>query len=234
MSNQQRRLAAISSQLNASQNKKNSMTRSAINLDQNWVFKQSGPDAKVPNFLPTARFPTDVYSDLLHHAIIPDPFRGMNEQDVQWVSEKTWVYRTSFNTPKSVLTARKAFLIFEGLDTFAKVKLNDVEILRTDNMFIKYDIDVKEFLQLTADNILEIIFENPVDEADEVMRRLPNHKWGTMGGDPKRTAVRKAQYHFVRLPKNDQSTLLRADLGLGLGTATHNMWPLEAHKIGNI
>ena len=182
------------------------MARSILELDENWGFKQSGPDAIVPDYLPTARFPTDVYSDLLHHGLIPNPFRGMNEQEVQWVSEKTWLYQTSFQTPKDAFTTRKAMLIFDGLDTFAVVRLNGVEILRTDNMFIRYEVDVRRLLHLETDNVLEIRFENAVEKADNVMKSYPNHKWGTMGGDPKRTAVRKAQYHFVgtwlNLPEN--------------------------------
>jgi beta-mannosidase len=197
MSNQQRRFAAISAQLNAPKDTNNNIARSVLNLDKKWLFKQSGHDAIVPSLLPTARFPTEIYSDLLHHTINPDPFRGMNEQDVQWVAEKIWVYQISFNTPKSALSARKAVLVFEGLDTFATVKLNGTEVLRTENMFIRYEADVRKLLQPDADNILEIIFENAANKADAVMKSLPDHKWGTMGGDPKRTAVRKAQYHFV-------------------------------------
>lgn len=197
MSNHQRRLDAISAQLNTSKPIEHNMARSVLELDKNWLFKQSGPDAIVPEFLPTARFPTDVYSDLLRHNLVPDPFRGMNEQDVQWVSEKTWIYQTSFKTPKDASKASHAVLIFEGLDTFASVKLNGAEILQTDNMFIRYEVEVGRLLHPEADNILEISFEDAVDKADEVMKAFPNHKWGTMGGDPKRTAVRKAQYHFV-------------------------------------
>ena len=73
-----------------------------------------------------------------------------------------------------------------------------VEILKTENMFIRYEVEVQMLLHPYADNILEISFENAVEKADEAMKSLPNHKWGTMGGDLKRTAVRKAQYHFVR------------------------------------
>lgn len=216
MSAQQKRLAAISAQLHTSKNITNTIARSVVNLDKNWLFKQSGFDAVVPDFLPTARFPTDVYSDLLHNSIIQDPLRGMNEQDVQWVSEKTWVYQTSFSAPKSVSTAQRAVLFFEGLDTYAIVKLNGVEILRTENMFIRYEVDVNQFLQPDVDNTLEIVFENAMEKAEEVMRRLPDHKWGTMGGEPKRTAVRKAQYHFVGTPESFERDLLTTPrVGIG-------------------
>jgi beta-mannosidase len=197
MSTQQKRIAAISAHFNESKPVRGNMSRSVLELDKNWLFKQLGSDPVVPDFLPTATFPTDVYSDLLHHALIPDPFRGMNEKTVQWVSEETWMYQTSFQTPKSALLARKAMLVFEGLDTFATVKLNGEEILRTENMFIRYEADVRKLLHPDADNVLEITFENAAEEAVKVMTSFPHHKWGTMGGDPKRTAVRKAQYHFV-------------------------------------
>lgn len=198
MSTQQKRIAAISAHFNASKYGGVDEARSVLRLDKDWLFKQLGADAVVSEFLPTARFPTDIYSDLLHHGLIPDPFRGLNEQDVQWVSEKAWIYRTTFETPKNASKCRKAVLIVEGLDTFATVTLNGKEILSTDNIFIRYDVDVKTLLRPDGANVLEIVFENAVEKAEVVMKSLSYHKWGTMGGNPKRTAVRKAQYHFVR------------------------------------
>jgi beta-mannosidase len=65
--------------------------------------------------------------DLLADNHIPDPFIGTNEKDVQWVDSKNWVYTTHF-TASPETTGYHSALLFEGLDTFAKVELNDVQI----------------------------------------------------------------------------------------------------------
>jgi beta-mannosidase len=60
---------------------------------------------------------------------IPDPFIGKNEADVQWVHSKTWAYKTTFEFQPS---RQHEFvdMVFDGLDTFATVKLNGREILK--------------------------------------------------------------------------------------------------------
>src|SRR6266511_3411077 len=37
-----------------------------------------------------------IYLDLMAAGLIPDPFIGTNEKDVQWVHLKDWVYRSTF------------------------------------------------------------------------------------------------------------------------------------------
>ena len=60
--------------------------------------------------------PGNNFSDLLNHGFIPDPFYGTNEDSVQWVAEREWVYRTIF----APTLANNQTLIFNGLDTMLK------------------------------------------------------------------------------------------------------------------
>lgn len=179
----------------ASQNKM--AERRVIPIDKGWVFRQA--DDGNSEFLPVAQFPTNVHLDLIHHEIIPDPYIGKNENDVQWVGEKAWVYRTTFVTP-SLEEGEKAVLAFDGLDTYATVLLNGKEILKTENMFIPERIDVSHHLKdRTKENHLEITFESAFLVGMQTKERYPEHYWGCWNGDPSRLAVRKAQYHYVRL-----------------------------------
>ena len=50
------------------------------NIHQNWEFKET-----TDTNWNTASVPGNVYSDLLSHNKIPDPFLGSNELNVQWV-----------------------------------------------------------------------------------------------------------------------------------------------------
>ncbi len=171
--------------------------RTVIPVDKNWVFKQA--DDEFSKFLPVAQFPTNVHLDLLHNNLIPDPFIGKNENDVQWIGEKAWVYKTAFTSPK-VREGSKAVLAFDGLDTYATVTLNGHEILKTENMFIPERVDVTSLLNKGKENELEITFDSTFLIGKKLVEKHPGHKWGCWNGDASRLAARKAQYHYVGLP----------------------------------
>ncbi|KAI0160719.1 beta-mannosidase [Xylariaceae sp. FL1272] len=161
-------------------------------IDQHWEFKQTekGDDT----YLPVAQFPTNIHLDLLAHSLIPDPFIGKNELEVQWVGETAWVYRTRFTT---VDKSHKAVLAFDGLDTFAEVWLNGKMILETDNMFIPERVEVTDVLANAGDeNELLIKFDIAYFRGWKRVEDHPDHKWGCWNGDSARLAVRKSQYHF--------------------------------------
>lgn len=166
--------------------------RKVIPVDKNWEFKQvDDDDAK---FLSVAQFPTNVHLDLLHHGLIPDPYVGKNELDVQWIGERSWVYRTTFTAP-AVQDGAAAVLAFDGLDTFATVVLNGAEVLVSDNMFTPQRVDVTSTLR-EGDNELAVTFDSAYLRGWEEVEKHPGHKWGCWNGDSSRLAVRKAQYEF--------------------------------------
>ena len=172
-------------------------------IEKNWTFKQA--DNKDSKFLPVAQFPTNVHLDLIANKIIPDPFIGKNENNVQWIGEAVWVYKTTFPSPKPSEKERstvKAVLTFDGLDTFATVVLNGKEILKTENMFIPERADVTTHLQKEGDNEMEITFDSAYIKGCSILEKHPRHHWGCWNGDTSRLAVRKAQYHWVYISPN--------------------------------
>jgi len=158
---------------------------SILNLDKGWQFNQQGQDKTYP-----AKVPGTVHTDLLQNQLIPDPFYGENEQKVRWVEDQTWVYETSFDLSSAVLTNEHQELVFEGLDTYAKVYLNEQVILEADNMFRTWKIPVKHLLK-AKNNQLRIVFEPVVAKARALAAQLPY----TLPGEEK-VFVRKAQYQF--------------------------------------
>lgn len=172
----------------------------SIPIDQNWTFRQA--DNESSDFLPVSQFPTNVHLDLLAHKLIPDPFIGKNELDVQWVGEAVWLYRTHFATPTPSTTSTgggsRSVLAFDGLDTFATVRLNGKQILKTDNMFTPERVDVTDLLRGAGEeNELEMEFESAYLKGWAGVEEHPEHAWGCWNGDNSRLAVRKAQYHWV-------------------------------------
>ena len=109
-----------------------------------------------------ATVPGCVHLDLLANDLIPEPFYGTNEKDVQWISDKDWSYKLIFEPKPDLLNQKTILLKFNGLDTYAEVLLNEKQILETDNMFHPWEADVKGLLK-EGDNELLVHFFSPIN-----------------------------------------------------------------------
>lgn len=127
-------------------------------LHTGWEFSMYGSNEWLP-----AQVPGTVHQDLIAHDKLPDPFYGMNEQKIQWVEKEDWLYRTSFVLTEDELAHEGAFLVFEGLDTYADVFLNGARLLGADNMFVGYRVPVKGVLK-KGENKLLVRFRSPIRE----------------------------------------------------------------------
>ena len=136
-----------------------------------------------------AEVPGNNFSDLLKHNFIPDPFYGTNEDSIQWVSERNWQYKSQFSVPKSTLENEKQLLVFSGLDTYAKVYLNDSLILQANNMFRTWEVDVSDILK--KNNTLLIKFDAASKIETEKQTTLG---YSLPGGE--RVFTRKAGFHY--------------------------------------
>lgn len=182
-----------------------SVLRKSILLNTGWRCRSGGDlNCTSPGPWYQARpLPTNIHLDLLANGIIPDPYIAKNEQQVQWVGEQTWIYETTFDFPTDVFPREneKIVLVFEGLDTFAIVKLNGREILTSNNMFVGHRVEItRETLLLNGTHnsqTLQIIFDNAQQMAEEEIAKRPDHKWLTFNSSACRLAARKAQYHYV-------------------------------------
>jgi beta-mannosidase len=173
--------------------KSGEMSKITTALSKGWSFKRASESSDC--FRPARQVPTEIFLDLLEHSLIPDPFLKKNELDVQWVGEEDWEYSVTFPTPTA--KGNKTEIVFEGLDTYATVTLNCVEILKSSNMFTPYRVDITEHLKKSGDNRLSIVFESAFLKGKKVKEQYPDFHWGCWNGDPSRLAVRKAQYHYV-------------------------------------
>jgi beta-mannosidase len=158
-------------------------TAQTISLS-NWSFKQS-----TSNKWLSAEVPGTVHTDLLRNKIIRDPLVDDNEKKVQWVGEANWEYKTEFSCNESLLSKPQIKLVFEGLDTYAEVFLNDSLILIADNMFRTWKVDVKSILR--RKNIIYVKFKAP-----EAIAKAEAQKLSYSLPEGLRSFTRKAQYHY--------------------------------------
>ncbi len=149
--------------------------------------------ATVPGVVPT---------DLLANKLIPDPYYGENEKTLQWMGLTDWEYRTTVQLTAAELAHGHVEMVFDGLDTFADVYVNDVAVLHADNMFRTWRVDAKPVLRVGA-NTLRVELHSAIEtmlpqvkamavKLPTVMQIVPISEEGT----PVDPYVRKAPYSF--------------------------------------
>ena len=104
-------------------------------MSGSWQFQKQGDSLWFP-----AQVPGTVQTDLFANNQIPDPYYSDNEAENKWIENENWVYRKHFNWSKS--NNQHADLVFEGLDTYATVYLNDHRLFSSDNMFRSYKLNI--------------------------------------------------------------------------------------------
>jgi beta-mannosidase len=147
-----------------------------------------------------ATVPGVVQTDLLANKLIPDPFYQDNEKRLQWISYADWEYQTSFDVDAATMGHEHLEMVFEGLDTFADVYLNDKKILTADNMFRRWRVDVKPQLK-TGANTLRVVLHSPITKMLPYVKGLPfllvSPNDASAPGEPAVSPyVRKAPYQF--------------------------------------
>ncbi|KAI1072862.1 hypothetical protein LB507_011455 [Fusarium sp. FIESC RH6] len=164
-----------------------------VDLATGWKLKRS--DEGDDTWMTVEKVPTVVHLDLLNNKKIPDPFVGTNELDVEWVGEHSWTYETTFNGP-AISDNAQVYLLLDGLDTLAHVRLNGTTILKSDNMFLSHRVDITALLQQSKSNTLSIEFDSALLAGRALEKEHSEHNFVAFNGEASRLAVRKAQYHW--------------------------------------
>lgn len=110
----------------------------------------------------SAIVPGCVHTDLQRHKLIPDYFWRDNNEQCKWIENEDWTYACTFDCAS---TDEKTVLHFDGLDTYATVKLNGETVGEAHNMFIPHAFDVSGKLKKKS-NLLEVCFRSPVKEVE--------------------------------------------------------------------
>src|SRR5256714_827655 len=169
----------------------NNIPKIVIPVQTGWEFREVGKDAWAKAVVPGC-----VHTDLLNNKLIEDPFYRDNEQKQQWIGKTDWEYQTTINATPALLTHKQIELVFEGLDTYASVFLNDEPVLNADNMFRTWRVDCKRFLKPGA-NTLRIRFRSPINEILPLMAKM-KYELPASNDQGEKTSphTRKAPYQY--------------------------------------
>jgi beta-mannosidase len=93
-------------------------------VGEDWIWRDSvQPNTPDVRWWRKGTVPGTVLHDLLRNGEVPDPYYERNSLLVEWVPERTWVYRKSFAVDES-LRGRRVQLHFKGVDYAARFFLN--------------------------------------------------------------------------------------------------------------
>ncbi|MBN2304915.1 MAG: glycoside hydrolase family 2 protein [Anaerolineae bacterium] len=174
-------------------------------MDANWKFHDYAPGEGLAAGAFTAEFdsagwldisvPGDVHSALLAAGRIEDPFYDQNENKCAWIEEREWWYRLAFSGPlRPPDPDERLQLVFHGLDTFATVWLNGIELGRHKNMFTPAVFDVTRHVRPGQPNTLALCFDRPLDYVAGFTGRFGEFQ--SWGPNEERVFMRKAQFGY--------------------------------------
>ena len=142
--------------------------------------------------------PGDVFSALLAAGQIPDPYFGLNEDQVQWVIERDWAIERTVEVTPELLAAPSVYLNAASLDTFTEISINGKAVGTTGNQFRRFRFEVRPFLKPGA-NTIRVLFRSAAQEAKAraAKQSYPIPSIGPAGGAkvPHFNLIRKAQCH---------------------------------------
>ncbi|PHH70346.1 hypothetical protein CDD80_6071 [Ophiocordyceps camponoti-rufipedis] len=129
---------------------------------QQWQLQNHRLGIDVPGTVPS-----HVHLDLQRAGVIDDPYRGLGEFSLRWVAWANWTYVSRLQGLSHHRQQTTTHLIFDGLDTIARVSVCGHEVGSTDNQFRQWRFDVSSALTdcHDSDPELRVVFASAPEAA---------------------------------------------------------------------
>ena len=111
----------------------------------------------------SAKVPGNVELDLLASGKIKNPEVGINIYDLRKYEAYQWWYSRTFESPR-LNNGERAEMVFEGLDCFGTIWINNHLVGNTDNMLISHRFDITNLLNPQGNNTIHIRIDPAVIE----------------------------------------------------------------------
>ncbi|MFV0503975.1 MAG: glycosyl hydrolase 2 galactose-binding domain-containing protein [Lachnospirales bacterium] len=154
-----------------------------ISIENNWILKVNNKEF-------TTEIPTSVYSTLLNHKVIEDPYYRDNELSLLSLNEEDYKFETFFSVDE---LKNNTELVFEGLDTLCDIYLNDVFLGSTNNMYRQWIFSVTDNLKI-GKNSLKVVCKSPTKFIKDEDRK--HHLGGSIHAMVGFPHIRKAHCMF--------------------------------------
>ncbi len=144
--------------------------------------------------------PADVRMPLIEKGLIKDPVRSDYCLESEWVEQRSWWFRKTFEVKEEILENDIVELVLERLDTRSDIFVNDTFIGTHCDVHFPFIKDIKHLLKAGANEIYVRISTGLEEITDEQLSEL---NWavcteydngGKYRGDKRRSFVRRPQY----------------------------------------
>ncbi|KAG0651487.1 Mannanase A [Hyphodiscus hymeniophilus] len=145
--------------------------------------------------------PSQVHLDLYREGIIPDPYFGLGDFELRWVTYENWTYEAPLHGLDSSSEA-STWLLFNGLDTFTSIEVCGQHVASTNNQFRQYYFEISSILSTcSSDPTLSINFGSAVNISAAIASEPGQETWPNDGVEglfefPNRQFIRKEQSDF--------------------------------------
>lgn len=141
--------------------------------DSNWTLGNDGLNISVPGSVPS-----HVHLDLLASQVIEDPYYGLNDFNLRWIPLSSWNYTSQLFGLATEENTNK-FLLFNGLDTFADIRLCSQPVASTNNQFRQYFFNVTDILSDCGSSSpeLQVEFGSAPKIAEEIANQPGQETW---------------------------------------------------------
>jgi beta-mannosidase len=139
-------------------------------VGEDWIWRNSEkPDTRDCRFWRKGSVPGTVLHDLWQNAEVPDPYFERNSLLAEWVPQRTWVYKKTFEIDPA-LRGSRIQLRFEGVDYEAQFFLNGKPIGRHKGMYTPAVFEVNDTIHYVGENLLAVVIEKAPDEQPQVSK----------------------------------------------------------------
>lgn len=137
-----------------------------MELGGTWKGRGTAPNGEEICF--DGQVPGCVHTDLLRIGAIDDPMRGKNAEQCSWIEHTDWTYTRTFALDET--PDERAYLAFDGLDTYADIYLNGKPVGQAQDMFIPHRFLVGG-IAAAGENELRVMLHAPERYTDGRPRR---------------------------------------------------------------
>jgi len=162
-----------------------------IDLSGRWKLKNR--DGRINIHM---NLPGDTADALIRNGLMPHPYEGRKELEVQWISREDWILEREVELTAEEIRSSLQYLTAGALDTIARIEINGRPAGSSDNMFAPGRFPVAGLLQ-AGTNTIRIYLDSPEKEAVSRAENRP-YPVPTMHYpiySPHRNMIRKVQCH---------------------------------------
>lgn len=139
-------------------------------LGEDWVWRDAEKrGTKDIRWWRGGEVPGTVANDCLQAEEIPDPYFEKNSLLIEWIPERTWIYRKKFQAP-DLDKGQELTLHFEGVDYEAVFYLNEVCLGSHASMYTPVSFRVTDLIEFDKENQVTVVLQKAPDEQPQVSK----------------------------------------------------------------